>query len=70
MTTAVSRHVGLEHNFDINMIKFTALEHVPIHVRGGSIDHTLLQLETRWIHSLNATRYPRLNEYISFKSFL
>lgn len=55
---------------NMNMIKFSALKHVPAHVRGGGIDHTLLQLETKWIHNLNATRYPGLNEYISFKSFL
>lgn len=70
MTTAISRHVGREHNFDVDMIKFTSLKHVPIHVRGGGIDRTLLQLETKWIQSLNATRYPGLNEYISYKSFL
>lgn len=69
MTTAVSRHVGLEHDFDTIMIRFTALEHVPAHVRGGNIDFTFLQLETRWIYNLNATSYPGLNKYISFKSF-
>lgn len=53
--TAVSRHVGLHHSFDLHIIKFTALEHVPIHVRGGSVDQTLLQLEACWIHTLNYT---------------
>ena len=70
MTTTVSRHLGREHNFALDMIKFTALEHVPAHARGGGIDRTLLQLETKWIQLLNATRYPGLNQYISFKSFL
>lgn len=67
MHTAFSQNVGLEHNFDTNMIMFMALEHVPMHVRGGSINCTLLQLETCWIYNLNATRYPGLNEYTSFK---
>lgn len=49
---------------------FTALEHIPAHARGGDIDQKLLQLETKWIHTLDATKYPGLNEYISFKSFL
>lgn len=70
MTIDISHHVGLEHNFDINMIKFAALEHVSTHVRGGGIDRALLQLETRWNHIHNATRYPGLDEYIGFKSFL
>lgn len=70
MDTAFSRHVGLQHNFDINMIKFMALKHVPMQVRGGSIDQTLLQLKTRWIYNLNAAMYPGFNKYITFKSFL
>lgn len=65
-----NRHVGLCHNFDTHMIKLMALEYVPTHVRGGSIDQTLLQLEARWIHDLNATKYPGLNETPSFKPFL
>lgn len=70
MTTATSRHVGFQHHLNINMIKFMALKHVSTHARGGSIDCTLLKLETQWIHTLYATIYPGLNEYISFKSFL
>lgn len=59
METSVS--VGLYHNFDLHMIKFVVLEHVPTHVRGGSIDQKLLQLEARWIRTLTATIYPGLN---------
>ncbi|XP_040203584.1 uncharacterized protein LOC120935601 [Rana temporaria] len=58
MTTAPNRHVGCLHDFDINSINFAALEHVPLHVRGGGIDQTLLQLETKWIHVLDAVKFP------------
>lgn len=60
-TTALNRYVGCQHKYDATLIRLYALEHVPLHVRGGSIDVTLLQLETRWIHSLDAVRYPGLN---------
>lgn len=69
-TTAINRHVALQHDFDPQVIGFTTLEPVPLHVRGGGIDQRLLQLETMWIHTLEATRFPGLNEYISYKSFL
>lgn len=49
MDTAISRHVGLHHDFDVHMVQFIALEHVPIHARGGNIDQLLLQLEARGI---------------------
>lgn len=58
-------HIGCQHNYDSNVIWFSALEHVPTHFRGGGIDVTLLQLGTKGIHSLDATKY--LNEYIRFK---
>lgn len=70
MTTALNRHVGFLYDFDCNSISFAALEHVSTHVCGGGIDKTLLQLETKWIHILNAVQFLGLNEYISFKSFL
>lgn len=69
-TTAINRHIAAQHNSDPHVILFSALEHVPPHVRGGSIDNKLLRLETKWIHILNATNFPGLNEYISFKPFL
>lgn len=49
MDTAISRHVGIYHDFNPNVIKFLALEHVPLSSRGGSVDKMLLQLEARWI---------------------
>lgn len=69
-TTAINRHVALQHDFDPKVICFPTLEHVPVHARGGGIDQKLLQLETMWIHTLEATKFPGPNEYISFKSFL
>lgn len=68
-TTALDRHIGCEHDFDSSLVRFAALEHVPLHARGGGIDGTLLQLETKWLRSLYV-KYPGLKEYISFKSFL
>lgn len=70
METPISRHVGLCHNFNLNSICFFSLEHIPHHERGGDIDRKLLQLETRWIYLLQATRHPGLNEGISYKPFL
>lgn len=52
------------------MISFSALDHLPLNARGGSVDSALLQLEARWIHGLKAMVYPGLNETASFKSFL
>lgn len=69
-TTALNRHIAREHNYDPDVVHFAALDHVPLHARGGNIDTTLLQMETRWMHLLDAVKFPGLNEYISFKSFL
>lgn len=55
----VSRHVGLHHGVDLHM-----------HVRDRSVHQTLLQLEARWIHTLNTTTHPGLHETQSFKPFL
>lgn len=69
-TTALNRHIASQHDYDSGAVRFAALEHVPLHARGGDIDITLLQLETRWIHNLDAIKFPGLNKYISFKFFL
>lgn len=39
-TTALNRHVGCQHNYDATMIRFHALEHVPLHVWSSDIDVT------------------------------
>lgn len=70
METPISHHVGLYHNFNLKTIGFFSLEHLPQQGRGGDLDKKLLQLETRWIYSLQATRHPVLNEGISYKPFL
>lgn len=59
--TPISRHMGLFHSFQVSKMKFFALEHVPIHERGGDVDKILLQRETKWIHTLSATSHPGLN---------
>lgn len=69
-STSINRHIAVHHDFNPHVVGFTALEHIPTHVRGGDIDQKLLQLETKWIHTLDATRHPGLNEGISFKPFL
>ncbi|XP_077344465.1 uncharacterized protein LOC143988608 [Lithobates pipiens] len=70
METAISRHVGLFHAFNPKFITFSALEHIPLDVRGGSVDNILLQHEAEWIFNLRATIPPGFNENLSFKPFL
>lgn len=70
MESLISRHMGLYHNHNLKMIGFFALEYIPPHERGGDIDKKLLQIEAKWIYLLQATRYPGLNEGISYKPFL
>lgn len=70
MELAISRHIGLYHNFELDDMSFFAIEHVNSSPRGGDIDKHLLKLETQWIFRLQATKSPGLNEQISFKPFL
>lgn len=70
METPISRHSGLHHGFDLSKINFFALDHIPPHERGGDIDKKLLQLESKCIYLLQATRYPGLNERIRYKPFI
>lgn len=70
LETLISRHLALYHNFDLNMIKFCALEHISLSKRGGTIDKYLLQRGSKWIYSLGATRAPGLNVCLGFKPFL
>lgn len=55
MESAIGRHVRIHHQYNPNIIKFMALEHIPLHARAGSVDKTLLQLEARWNYNLKAT---------------
>lgn len=47
IATTVSRHVGLYHKCDTNLIRFFALEHVKSSEYEGDIDRPLLPLETK-----------------------
>lgn len=51
------------------VFKFAALDCVHQDPRGGNFDQRVLQKETQWIHSLQATIYPGLND-MSFRPFL
>lgn len=66
----ISRHVGLHHKYDPNVLSCWALEHVPESSWGGEWDSTILQREAHWIFNLGATTPPGLNDGISYKSFL
>lgn len=70
METPISRHVGLQHNFDSSCLHFFALEHIPPGDRGGDYDKLLLQKEACWIQELSALKYPGMNDAFSCKSFL
>lgn len=51
LKTPISRHLGIYHNFDLNMITFCALEHIPLSERRGNIDKYLFEHKSRWIYS-------------------
>lgn len=70
MDTAISRHVAIYHEFNPNVIRFMALEHVPLDSRGGSVYKTLLQHEALWICNLRAMEFLGFKENLSFKPFL
>lgn len=69
LETPISRHMGLFHDHNLTMLGFYALEHIPLNERGGDADKRLLQDEAKWIYTLQATRYPGLNQNISYKPF-
>lgn len=51
-------------------LKVMAIEVIPKPPRGGNQLKTLLQRETFWISTLNATNFPGLNEECDFSPFL
>lgn len=69
MFTPVSRHLDLYHKFDTSFVTFLVQEVVSQDPRGGNWDRRILQRETLWIESLNATYLPGINEVQSYKSF-
>lgn len=70
LETPISRHMGLFHDHNRTMMGFFALAHILLNERGGDADKRLLQVEAKWIYTLQATRYLGLNENISYKPFL
>lgn len=63
------KNVTRFHNKDPRSVNFYPLDHNHTDIRGGEMDTNLLQIETRWIYTLWATKFPGLNENISFNSF-
>lgn len=70
MTTPISRHIGMKHNFDISVMKFVILDHMPLNERGGNLDKSILLREAKGIFDLKVTKPPGLNETFSLKYFL
>lgn len=64
----IANHVHF-HNRDLKAISFYPLNHIHTGIPGGDIDTFLLQIETRWIYNLQATKYAGLNSYIVSKVF-
>lgn len=67
METPISRHIGLFHNHKRAMMGFFALAHIPLNERDGDADKRLLQIEAKWIYTLQATQHPGFYENISYK---
>lgn len=65
----ISCRMELYHQFDATKMTFFALEHIPTNERGGDVDRLLLRRETKLIFNLSATKYPGLNDALSFKPF-
>lgn len=70
ITTPISKHVGLKHNFDMNVCRFLILDHIVDNGRKGDLDTLTLRSETKWIYTLKANIFPGLNEQLSFTPFL
>ncbi|XP_077339255.1 uncharacterized protein LOC143983433 [Lithobates pipiens] len=66
----VGRHVVTVHDYRMPKFTFVALDRIHIPARGGDWNKILLQREQRWIHNLDATSAPGLNESTSFAPFL
>ena len=66
----LGRHIRDAHYGKIPRIKFLILDRIHPDNRGGDWNRSLLQRETRWIVSLNATCAPGLNEVVSYRPSL
>lgn len=67
--TPIGRYAAKHHCYNPKTVKFYALEHIHLTIRGDVSDTLLLQLEARWTYVLKATRSPGLNENLSYKFF-
>ena len=63
-------HYDAANHGDPSSLKAMALEVIPHHIRRGDRLKKLLQRETFWIVSLQATKFPGLNDEIDFIPFL
>ncbi|OCT89092.1 hypothetical protein XELAEV_18017710mg [Xenopus laevis] len=68
--TSVARHINEIYNGKIEMLKFTAVDHINPTMRVGDIGRKLLQLEAQWIYWLNTKVPYGLNEGFTFSPFL
>lgn len=67
----VSRYVDLYHSFNSDFIRFFLLWSMLNDLQEeGDINKRFLQLETKWIFQLKATKFPVINEKVSVKPFL
>lgn len=65
----LGRHVRDVHGSKFRQIKFHILDRMHPSTWGGDWNIILLQHETRWIATLNATSPPGLNDMVNIKIF-
>lgn len=70
LLSPIGRHRATSHGYKPIHILFTALDHFHPNARGGDLDRRLLQREAQFIYRFNATKFPGLNESLSFKAFV
>lgn len=70
MNYPMAKHYQQTGHSSPNSLKAFVIECVPVNLRGGDRLKLLLQRETYWIHTLNATVHPGLNEEIDFSPYL
>ncbi|MEE6527157.1 hypothetical protein FKM82_028299 [Ascaphus truei] len=66
----VARHFALCPNGGINNFTFSAIEHIPIHARGGNRENVLNKQEMYWIYTLNTLHPHGINLDWELKHFL
>lgn len=66
----LGRHTIQSSKSILPEVRFLVLDRIHSGIRGGHWNKILLQCEQRWIFKLGATRFPWLNDMVSFKPFL